>query len=103
MSDYSAFKKWDDDDYDLKTELLETLYTEGEYKPISDRMLEIWSVMFEPHDEPAQEESAVHFIFQACAYAGWCAGVDAAAKGLQMPRIDVIDAAWKWLGEQDKP
>lgn len=103
MSDYSAFKDWDDDDFEFDLELYEALYTKGEYEPIGDRMLSIWNVMFSLFpDEPAEENSAYHTIFKACAYAGWCAGVDAAAKGLGMPKGKVSDAAWRWLNKQDK-
>jgi hypothetical protein len=102
MSDYSAFKAWEDDDFDLESELLDALYTTGDYKPIEDRMLAIWNFMFGPEGGIAEKGSAFHLIFGACAYAGWCAGIEAASNGLEMPGDDVASVAWKWLEKQNK-
>lgn len=98
-TDLSQFKRWLDEDFDLESELQEVLYTDGHYRPISDRMLAVWNVMLAPN--VAESGSAYHEIFKSIAYAGWCAGVDAAAKGLSLPPGDVLNAAWDWLDKDE--
>jgi len=94
MTDYSLFKQWDDPEFEFEIELMEALYTGGEYEEIADKMLAIWNVMF---SEKAEKGSAFHEMFEAIAYAGWCAGITAAAKGTGKEEDDLSNGAFSWL------
>lgn len=97
--DYSVFKQWNDDTFDLEGKLQEALFTDGDYDEIPDRMLAIWNVMFAP--EVAERHSAFHEVFGAIAYAGWCAGISAVATGLGRPECEISSAAWAALDQPD--